>query len=99
GLAGQASLVVTGTQFISNTAQAAGGGAYADGPMLVTNTLFQGNDCLPEFCDGGGLAPGTIVTVTGSTFMSNTAHTFGGGLFTFDKARVTASTFTGNTCV
>jgi predicted outer membrane repeat protein len=99
GLAGQASLVMTGTQFISNTAQAAGGGAYADGPMLVTNTLFQGNDCLPEFCDGGGLAAGTIVTVTGSTFMSNTANTFGGGLFTFDKARVTASTFTGNTCV
>jgi predicted outer membrane repeat protein len=92
-------LVVTGTQFISNTSEEDGGGAHADGPMVVTNALFQGNRCVKLSCFGGGLTAGSTLTLTASSFISNTADEFGGGIFGYELMRVTGSTFTGNTCV
>ena len=95
-------MVISGTRFIHNISRSHGAGVYTDGPLVVTNAWFQSNLCQDEFCDGGGLAASTSLTLTGSTFLSNTADVFGGGVFTFHSASgvyITGTTFTGNACV
>ncbi|MFN8445322.1 MAG: choice-of-anchor Q domain-containing protein [Caldilineaceae bacterium] len=66
---------VTGTLFFSNTATGNGGGLAANG-AIIQATTFQANRSLS---DGGGLSAGDFVTVSGSSFLSNTSGYYGGG--------------------
>ncbi|WP_263385226.1 beta strand repeat-containing protein [Granulicella arctica] len=77
-----------------------GGGLSTDGPStgvadLITNTIFSGNTATEG---GGGYSAGGGATISGSTFIGNTAS--GGGALEYDLGNtamiVTASTFTGN---
>jgi CSLREA domain-containing protein len=69
-----------------------GGGLYASGPALVSNTTFLSNTA---FYGGGAVFFGPA-TVTGTTFLSNTAF-YGGGAYFNGAATVTGTTFQGNT--
>ena len=96
GLYAHSTLVLTGTEFISNTSLADGGGTYAVGAARLTNGLFQGNTCTTGGCDGGGLYASSL-TLSGTEFISNTANNLGGGLFSdHGSLRISASTFSGN---
>jgi predicted outer membrane repeat protein len=91
-------LVLTNTQFLSNTAPASGGGAYAAGATTVSGGLFQNNQCTTTAgCDGGGLYAGSL-TLTGTQFLSNTAHQFGGALAVNLTSTVSSALFQANTC-
>jgi hypothetical protein len=98
GLYSTGNLVLSDAQIFSNTSQYDGAGVKVDGLMLISNALFQGNRCANEFCSGGGAVAGSALTVTASSFISNSASIFGGGLFNFGQARIDDSVFIGNTC-
>ena len=82
------------TQFLSNTAQDAGGGASAPGVLILTNGSFQNNQSV--FGSGGGLYAQDIATIQGTQFLSNTARSRGGGLYMLGAVTVTAAVFDGN---
>ncbi len=86
-------LVISGTQFISNTAGINDGGAGANGPVLATNGWFERNRALL----GGGVATNDNLAITNTVFLSNTAVTArGGGAFAGGTASAVKSTFQGN---
>ena len=68
GLWVNSTLVLTGTQFLSNTA-GAGGGVWANEVSTVSNALFQAN----QAATGAGLYATSPLTLTATQFMSNTA--------------------------
>ena len=69
-------VIITGSQFVSNTAITGwGGGIFNYAPLVLTNTLVQGNTA----AGGGGLHNNNgSVTMTGGQVLSNTATTTGG---------------------
>ena len=69
------------TQFISNTAQDQAGGAAAPGVLTITGGLFQNNQAI--FGTGGGLYAQNRATIQDTQFISNTARSFGGGMYAF----------------
>jgi predicted outer membrane repeat protein len=79
GLQTFASLILTDTDFISNTAKSRGGGAFS-GTTLVLGGLFQGNACIDENCRGGGLTTAGSLSVTGTTFIQNSSAGTGGAV-------------------
>lgn len=80
GLAVGGSLTLTDTQFVSNTAGLAGGGAYAIGGATITGGLFQNNRVInPTGLGGGGLIAVSTLALSGTRFLSNTAAGAGGG--------------------
>lgn len=88
---------ITGTQFINNTALAAGGGVNATGVLNIVNSKFSANVCTGNTCIGGALSlpSGTIY---GSQIVSNTAGYYGGGLFASNSVVITSSQFVENSC-
>jgi len=102
---GFASLTLSGTQFISNTSTSSGGGAYTQGAAVLTNGLFQGNQCHLANCNGGGLLATTLV-LAGTQFIGNTAGDAGGGsgsgsgggAYTLDAAVLANGLFQDNHC-
>ncbi len=99
GLHATASLLMTATQFISNTAGQDGGGAWAEEASL-TGGLFQGN--VSDHGWGGGLFVDDGAAVNGTRFLGNACTGRGGGLFlnAADGAGATVSQamFQGNRC-
>ena len=59
-LAGRVNLALTGTQFLSNTAQGDGGGLWAGGALTLTNTSFYTNT---THGNGGGLHASSTVVI------------------------------------
>ncbi len=83
---------ITSTRFISNSGQLFGG-LCVDGPVTVTDSLFERNYSNDE---GGGLFARDQVTVRGSTFLSNTSRSSGAGLSARLRTLVSHSRFIGN---
>jgi predicted outer membrane repeat protein len=93
GLYVQSSLILTGVQFISNTADGRGGGALAYGPATVWGGVFQDNQSGEN---GGGLFANGVLTLTGTQFLSNTAGGSGGGVCAYDAATLSGGVFQNN---
>jgi hypothetical protein len=79
-------LILTGTSFVNNTAQN-NGGAYVWFTASIAEGYFEGNHSTNSGYHGGGLfvlnlhgAPNAL-TMTGTTFVSNTSALDGGGAF------------------
>jgi trimeric autotransporter adhesin len=86
-------------------ASGVGGGILYTGLVMattastITNSTFSGN---ATTVDGGGMNAGGAIAVSGSSFTTNTAGRYGGGLSADTLATasvITSSTFTGNTSV
>ncbi len=87
-------LVLSSTQFISNAAGSWGGGAFVFGTALVHNGWFERNQC-GSGCYGGGLIS-QYLTMTNTSFYTNTSVTGGGGAYSTVYAEVTGGVFQGN---
>ncbi len=98
GLYGVASLTLTNTDFISNTASGNGGGAWAAGAATLTGGHFQGNTCSADPCQGGGLLANSSLTLSGTQFSSNQSTAGGGGAWTNSTATLTNGSFQANGC-
>ena len=89
-----ATLIMTGSTFISNTATSAGGGIENAGVMTVTAGAFSGNSA-----PYGGVIDNSNsgrLSVSSSTFLSNSASVSGGGIYNDGTLTVTNSTSSGN---
>ena len=87
--------MLTGTQFISNTASANGGGAAAYGAAVTLNGgLFQNNASTGGM--SGGLYAASTLALTGTQFISNTASANGGGAAAFGAATLNGGLFQNN---
>ena len=49
--------------------------------MTLSGGLFKDNQCVSNFCLGGGLASGNTFAVTNTRFSDNLAMTSGGAVF------------------
>lgn len=78
-LAGQEVHLVD-TEVLTNTSQQRGGGIYILGQLQIEGSLFQGNQCLAGSCDGGALYSFSRTEIDDTTFFSNTAGDYGGGI-------------------
>jgi uncharacterized repeat protein (TIGR01451 family) len=90
-----AASVISGTQFLSNTASGAGGGVGVNGAVTLINGLFQNN--ASAFASGGGLSTSSTLDLTGTQFLSNTANGAGGGAFVDGAATLNNGLFQNNT--
>ena len=77
---------------LTNTAEH-GAGVYGDRSVSITEGRFENNR---SSGDGGGLRVAGAASVTGTTFLSNTAATGGGAVFD-GSVTVTNTTFLSNT--
>jgi parallel beta-helix repeat protein len=84
-------LVLTDTQFLTNTAYYGGGGAYVSGAATLNGGLFQNN----AGSYGGGLSASPLV-LTGTQFLGNRANQ-GGGVYLSGASRVVNTLFARNT--
>lgn len=96
GLQSNGRALVTGTQFISNTSTAQGGGAHIVTYSVVRDVHFEHNRSL--LANGGGLYASGIVTLVNASVISNTAFSDGGGMLAFGQAHVYNSRFIDNVC-
>ncbi|MCB0149420.1 MAG: cadherin-like beta sandwich domain-containing protein, partial [Caldilineaceae bacterium] len=73
---------LTATNFISNTAGADGGALTTRGPLEIATSNFEHNQATGSQGKGGAVfvQAATAVTVTASTFLTNTATRSGGAL-------------------
>jgi predicted outer membrane repeat protein len=92
GLHVERTLIMTGTQFISNKANSTGGGAFVYGVAELWGGRFEGNSS--GHC--GGLYA-SILTLTGTQFISNTADVNAGGVFAI-TATLNGGRFENNRC-
>ncbi len=98
------SITISGTQIVSNTAINGGGlQQWNVGPAVsITNTRFERNVARGV---GGGAAVSSTLSISNSTFVSNTVDsgngnsTFGGGVYAGAASQIFASTFTGNSAL
>jgi CSLREA domain-containing protein len=103
-------LAITGTVFTANKATLLGGGLATNHQVLegndpdpiwyvatINQATFAGNSAM----DGGGVFADSTLTVTESTFITNTASQSGGGLFRYDQTPhtvlISATQFISNT--
>jgi predicted outer membrane repeat protein len=91
-------LLVTGTQFISNTSLDGAGAVYAPFAAALTGVLFQANQCTQDVCFGGALFANDTVALTNTQFLSNTSRYFGGGLYADQAASLRDVVFRNNRC-
>ncbi len=75
-----ATLVMSGTRFITNTSGFGGGGANASVSAAIENGHFSGNTCGVAGCNGGGLRTASLY-MTGTTFIDNAVLQTGGGAY------------------
>ena len=88
-------LALTGTQFISNSAQASGGGISVNGSALLQQAAFQGNLSLTAL--GGGAYVFGPLSLARSSFVGNGAQRGGGLYYAAGNADVVNSLFARNT--
>ncbi len=74
------SLILTSTQFLSNTSRYHGGALFANQPATLTNVIVRNNRCTQAGCAGGGVNGLNTLAFTGGEIFSNTSQTSGGGL-------------------
>jgi hypothetical protein len=92
-------LAATNTQFLSNTSNGDGGGAYVNQTVTLNEDVFQNNQCTGAFCQGGGLVAGTDLAVTNTLFLGNTAQQ-GAGLYHFSgSGRLVNDLFAANSAL
>jgi predicted outer membrane repeat protein len=91
-------LMLNGTQFISNTTGGFGGGVRVNSYATLNGGRFERNACAVDLCQGGGLYASGVLTITGTHFVSNTARSHGGGLYATEQANVFGALFQGNSC-
>ncbi len=100
GLYASSTLVLSGTQFLSNTAlSGAGGGLNATGPSTLTNATFISNTAISQ---GGGASLTGDASISGGTFVLNTVSNIatggGGGLYIINgNLNLTGTQFLSNT--
>ena len=80
GLFASEAVTLTNVDFISNTAQE-NGGAVLGGPSFVTGGHFIDNHATGHNSTAGGLGTDHDTTISGTTFLSNSASFAGGGLY------------------
>jgi predicted outer membrane repeat protein len=95
GVYASASLILTSTQFLSNSASFEGGGAAARDTAMLSGGLFQNNQAGNS---GGGLHAYGSAILTGTRFISNTAS-YGGGAYVALTATVVNGAWIGNHAV
>lgn len=88
-------LVVSDSEFTSNTAATGGGGIYAQGVSNVSDTRFVGNAAI-GIGGGGAMSCGTTTTVERCTFEDNACAASGGALYTPQSLTLTDSDFREN---
>ena len=101
-------MTVSNSSFISNSSVNGGGGiCNGFGTAMVSNSTFANNSAtsingvgvgIANFGVGGGICNEGPLTVTNSTFISNSALNDGGGIYNYNDGTltVTNSTFTSN---
>ena len=96
----QGALTVSGSRFTGNTAKNDGGAIFSSlGTLAIADSAFDNNNA----SRGGGVAcSGGTMTVSGSVYLSNTAHGWsgsadGGAIYNTCNLTVTNSTFSVNT--
>ncbi|MCC7361813.1 MAG: hypothetical protein IT317_20185 [Anaerolineales bacterium] len=87
-------LVLSDTQFISNTAGGWGGGAFVFGTAVIENGRFERNGCGGS-CFGGGLVS-RYLQLSNTLVLTNTAVGGGGGIYNSLEASVSGGLFQGN---
>ncbi|MGH3166204.1 MAG: hypothetical protein ACRDN0_09980, partial [Trebonia sp.] len=99
GIFNRGALSISGSTFTGNAAPSAsgtsGGGINNSGTLNLTTSTFTGNSAQ----EGGGVFNQKTATISGDTFIRDTATIYGGGalLNAAGTMTVTGSTFTGNT--
>ena len=99
GLAAGINSILTGTQFVSNTANGDGGGLWVYGATQLSGVRFENNHCAlsSNVCFGGGMYAHTTASLTDTQFVRNTAiDGRGGGLSLGDMAQINGGRFAGN---
>lgn len=91
-------LQMSGTVFISNTAQDNGGAVYAGQVVNSISGLLQDNQCVGVPCVGGGMYVGGSSTIAGTHFVGNTSFGSGGAVFAQNPLTVTNGLFQNNQC-
>jgi uncharacterized repeat protein (TIGR01451 family) len=92
-----ATLNVTDTQFISNTALGHGGGvAVTSGSSILKGVTLERNQCQESACQGGGFYVDGTLQATATQFLSNTAVMLGGGAYVTSATTVAGSAFQNN---
>ena len=98
------SLTLEGLTIADGAHDTMGAGVYTQGPLTVTDCVFAGNSTVGSGDQRGGAIYfhnyGGTLTVAGSTFVNNTAHSLvaaGGAIYVYGNANITNSTFSGNT--
>lgn len=92
-----ASLSMTGTLLISNTAANNGGGVYAAGPATINGAQFTGNEAQDAATgNGGGIYANAALTATGAQFVSNLAGYGGGGAYGNGQTQIFGGVFRQN---
>jgi predicted outer membrane repeat protein len=86
-------LSISGTQFLSNTATATGGGSVGNTTFL-TNTTYLNNSAVTW---GGGAESFGPLQVLGSLFQNNRAQANGGGISSGNAVSISNSQFINNT--
>ena len=86
-------LTIVDCQIVGNTAIGAGGGVFSFWDLDVTSTTFSNNQSTGN--GGGGAGASHTITITRSTFDSNSGNN-GGGVWGADVT-IVDSTFSGNT--
>ncbi len=103
GLSNYGTATVSDSTFFKNSADSGGGienGTSGNGSLIgtvtVTNSTFTDNSATGN--NGGGIANGGMLVVSGSSFTDNSSF-YGGGLSNYGTATVKSSTFASNTAV
>ena len=97
GLSIEGSVALSGTRFMSNTADMFGGGALVDGVATIKGGLFQDNWCTAGACRGGGLSVIGELSVEASEFHRNAAGSGGGLSHNGGAGALTNTLFVDNT--
>ena len=91
-------LILTDTDFISNSARHNGGGVQANSLTLISGGRFERNhaegDITNSFNEGGGGLAVESLRLTGTTFLSNTTTETGGGAFVIANRFVSTAILT-----
>jgi hypothetical protein len=85
--------ILTDVTFNGNSSDREGGGMRNDGPITLTDVIFEKNSAI----SGGGMESWGDPTLTNVTFSGNTATDIGGGMYNAGNATLVNVRFSGNT--
>ena len=79
---------------VRDSAAAVGGGVYASGALVITDTQFLANTSITG--SGGGVYANATLTASNATFQNNSAYADGGGAYVSGNATILGGSFTAN---